>query len=186
MLRKLFLSAFVMFISGAAFSQDDSDHWQFSVTPYLWLPSIGGALNYQLPPGTGGNPTFDIGPTDWLSLIDAAALVGGNARKGKFSITADFIYLSLANEPDGRLVSVEGETPGPGPINIPVAADITLATETDFDALAWNLAFGYAVYQEDTSFVDLLIGARYIGFDMSTDWNLSAWWDRIAGRRWRH
>jgi hypothetical protein len=63
MLRKLFLSAFVMFISGAAFSQDDSDHWQFSVTPYLWLPSIGGALNYQLPPGTGGNPTFDIGPT---------------------------------------------------------------------------------------------------------------------------
>ena len=62
------LSLSCVAVSGAALAENTSDEWQFQITPYLWLPTIDGTLNFDLPPGGAGSPDIEVGPTDWLEL----------------------------------------------------------------------------------------------------------------------
>jgi len=159
--------------SGAAIAETSSDGWQFQLTPYLWLPTIDGTLNYDLPPGGGGSPDVEVGPTDWLELLNFGALIGGSARKGRFSMFTDFVYLSMTKNDDGRVVSVEGTVPG-NFMSIPVSADLNMNTRTDMDGLTWMLAAGYTVKETETSTVDVFAGARLFSVDFSTSWELTA------------
>jgi len=159
--------------SGAALAETSSDEWQFQITPYLWLPTIDGTLNYDLPPGGGGSPDISVGPTDWLELLNFGVLVAASARKGRFSMFTDVVYLSMTRNGDGRVVSVEGTVPG-GFTSIPVSADLTLNTRTDMDGLVWTLAAGYTVKETETSSVDIFAGARLFSVDFSTSWALTA------------
>jgi hypothetical protein len=160
--------------SGAAAAQDDSDGWQFSLTPYLWLPTIDGALKYS-PPSGGGSPTLEVGPTDWLDLLNIGALISGSARKGRYSISSDFVYLSLTSENDGRVISVEDNITVPGvPVPIPISASLNLNTRTDLDGLVWMIAAGYALQETETSSLDVFVGARYFSVDVTSSWDLTA------------
>ncbi len=160
-------------VSSAAHADTSSDEWRFKLTPYLWLPTIDGTLNYDLPPGGGGSPDISVGPIDWLELLNFGALIGGSARKGRFSMFTDVVYLSMTRNGDGRIVSVEGTVPG-NIISIPVSADLTLNTRTDMDGLVWTLAAGYTVKETETSSVDVFAGARLFSVDFSTSWTLTA------------
>ena len=164
----------VALVAAAPVCANDRD-WQFTLTPYLWLPTIDGNARYQAPPGGGGDPAFSVGPTDWLDLLNFGALVGGTARKGDFSITSNFVYLSMSSESDGRLLSVDGSITGPnGGVNIPVSADITASSETELKGLTWDLLFGYTIYRSGGSFADAFAGARYFGVELTTNWSLTA------------
>ena len=161
--------------SGAAVAQNDSDGWQFKLTPYLWLPTIDGTLNYPPPPGGGGSPNFEVGPTDWLDLLNVGALIGGSARKGRFSVFSDFVYLSLTSKNDGRVVSVDDNITAPGfPVPIPISASLNLNTRTDLDGLVWMITGGYSIEQTETSTMDVFAGVRYFGIDATSSWDLSA------------
>lgn len=149
-----------------------ADDWQFQVTPYLWLPTIGGSLVHDQPPG-GGAPEVDVGPTDWLELLNFAALVSGTARNGKFSIITDMVYLSLAKDSDGEVASVQGRGAS-GRISTPVSGSLNLDTESDLDGLTWTLAAGYTLGETETSLIDVFVGVRYFGVEVSSDWELSA------------
>ena len=154
--------------------EPDPDKWQFTLTPYLWLPTIGGDLRYELPPGSGGAPVFDVGPTDWLDLLNYALLVGGSAKKGRFSVMSDFVYLEMSNEPDTRLASVETSISGPGGrIEIPVGAEVTLDSETELTGYTWSIALGYELHGTERSVIDGFIGARYFDVDVETRWSLT-------------
>ena len=160
---------------GDAVAQDDSDGWQFSLTPYLWLPTIDGTLNYNPPPGGGSAPEIEVGPTDWLDLLNIGALISGSARKGRYSIASDFVYLSLTAKNDGRVLSVEDNITVPGvPIPIPISASLNLNTRTDMDGLVWTIAGGYALQETETSSLDVFAGARYFSVDVATSWDLTA------------
>lgn len=161
--------------SGVAVAESSSDEWQFRLTPYLWLPTIDGTLKYNLPPGGGGSPNVGVGPTDWLDLLNFGVLVSGSAKKGRFSIFSDFIYLSMTSKNDGRVVSVEDTVTVPGTrIPIPVSADLNLNTRTDLDSPVWMVAGGYTWKETETSSHDAFVGARYFGVDVSTSWDLTA------------
>ncbi len=161
--------------SGAALAEISSDEWQYRLTPYLWLPTIDGTLKYNLPPGSGGSPNVAVGPADWLDLLNFGALVGGSARKGRFSIFSDFVYLSMTSKNDGRVIFVEDTVTVPGTrIPIPISADLNLNTRTDLDGLVWIIAGGYALQETETSSLDVFAGARFFGVDVSTSWNLTA------------
>jgi hypothetical protein len=162
------------FVLGNAHAQAESDEWQYSVTPYLWLPTIDGTLNYGPPPAGGGGPDVEMGPTDWLDLLNFGALVSGSARKGRFTIFSDFVYLSLQSK-DGGVRSVDDTISVPGvPVPIPISATLNTSIKTDFDGLAWSIAAGYAVKETETSSMDVFAGVRYFGTDAKTSWNLSA------------
>ena len=129
--------------SGRAHAETSEDEWQFRLTPYIWLPTIAGTVNYSAPPGDGGGPNVDIGPVDWLELLNFGVLIGGSARKGRFLMFTDIVYLSMSSNSDGRIDVVDGTLPGPGgPISIPVDVDLNLNTMTDMDGLLWTIAAG--------------------------------------------
>ena len=153
----------------SAAADEDTDGWQFQLTPYLWLPTISGKLNHELPPGDGGAPKVDVGPTDWLELLNGVFLLQGEARKDRFFVFADVVYLGLESDKD-KILSV---SPGPGDV-IPVDVSLNLETKTDLDGFTMTLAGGYNVHKDDRSSVDLFAGARYFGMDTKTSWSLSA------------
>ena len=148
-----------------------SDAWQYTLTPYLWLPTIDGSVNYSLPPGGGGSPNVSVGPTDWLDLLNFAVLVSGSARKEDFVIFTDIVYLSMETK-DSSLTSVDD--PGPGVLPIPVDVTLSIGTKSELDGLAWTLAAGYRIDDTSTSTMDAFAGVRYFGIDVSTRWNLTA------------
>ncbi|MCH8137192.1 MAG: hypothetical protein IIB77_14550 [Proteobacteria bacterium] len=174
-MKTLVLTLLCLAISGTAVGETSADEWQFQLTPYIWLPTIDGTLNYGPPPGSGGSPDVEIGPTDWLELLNFGVLMSGSARKGRFSMFTDVLYLSMTKNGDGRVVSVDGTVSGPGgSVSIPVSADLTLNTRTDFDGLVWTFAAAYTVKQTDASSLDIFAGARLFSVDFSTRWDLTA------------
>ena len=88
-------AAMFAFANAHAQANANTNEWQYSLTPYLWLPVIDGALNYGPPPGGGGNPNVEVGPTDWLDLLNFAVLVSGSARKDDFVMFSDFVYFQV-------------------------------------------------------------------------------------------
>ena len=162
--------------SGVAFAQTKSDKWQFRLTPYpyVWLPVVDGIVNYNLSPG-GGGPDVRIGPTDLLDFLNFGGLVSGSAKKGRFAIFADFIYLGVRSRNSGRVVSVEDTVTVPGTrIRIPVSADLNLNTQTDLDGLVWMVAGGYTIKETDMTTLDVFAGLRFFSADVDSTWILSS------------
>ena len=159
-----------LFTTTANASQSD-DEWQFTATPYLWLPTIAGDLAFDVPPGGGGAPTFDVGPTDWLDLLNFALLLSGSAKKGQFSVYTDFVYLSLTGDNDGEARSIERNIGGD---RVPVTGKLTLDSQTDLDGVVWMLAGGYEFSGTEHSSHNIYAGFRVFHVEVETDWKLSA------------
>jgi hypothetical protein len=150
---------------GAA-AQATDDGWKFALTPYLWLPNINGTLKYNLPPGSGGSPEVEIGPNDYLTNLNAVLMLAGEARKGRWSLFTDFVYLDISAA-GSSVKSVDfGETS--------VTATLDAGTKTTLKGVAWTLGGGYAIVQTPGASLDLIGGVRYFGLDVTTDWNLTA------------
>ena len=160
--------------TGHAQSESGENDWQFRLTPYLWLPTIGGDVRYEAPGGGTGAPTVDVGPADWLDLLNYGLLIGGSAQKGRFSIFSDLVYLSMTSEDDDRVVAVEDTVTVPGTrIPVPVGADLNADTRSDLDGLLWTLTAGYVVSESESSTVTIFAGARYFDVDVTTRWDLT-------------
>jgi len=154
----------------SAAAEEDADGWQFRLTPYVWLPTLSGKLNYDLPTGGGdGAPRIDVGPTDWIDLLNGAFLLHGEARKERFFVFADVVYLGLESDND-RVIAVSA---GSGNL-IPIDASVNLDTKTDLDGFTMTLAGGFNLRGDETSSTDLFGGVRYFGMDTKTSWSLSA------------
>jgi hypothetical protein len=130
-------------------------------------------MNFTPPPGGGSAPNIEVGPTDWLDWLNIGVLVGGTARRGRFSIFTDVVYLSMTKNGDGRVVSVEGDLGG-NPISIPVGANLNLNTRSNLDGLAWTIATGYTIKETGKSSLDIFAGARLFDVDVSASWDLTA------------
>lgn len=168
------LALFWVVACSNALGQSAADEWQYSLTPYLWLPTIDGTLRYSVPPGGGGSPNVGVGPTDWLDLLNFALLISGSAKKGQYTIFSDFAYLSMSST-DGRVASVDDTISVPGvPVPIPISASLNVGTKTELDALVWMVAGGYSIMDTGTETMDVFAGVRYFGVDFSTRWDLTA------------
>jgi hypothetical protein len=74
-------------------AQTQGDNWNFSVMPYLWLPSIDMKLNYGPPPAGGASAKVESDPDSYLDSLDFAMMISGTARKGRWLVGSDLIYL---------------------------------------------------------------------------------------------
>ena len=147
-------------------AQQAPDHWTFAVTPYLWLPNVDGTLRYSPPAGGSGAPGVGVGPNDYLENLSAALMLSGEARRGKWSIVSDLIYLKFANEESSvRSVDFGGSV---------VASSLDVSTRSSLEGLAWMLAGGYSAVRTPQVTLDALGGLRYLGIEARTDWQLSA------------
>ncbi len=163
--------AAVLGIAGALLASDvraqaADDRWSFSLAPYLWLPNIHGTLRYGVRSGTTGSPEVSIGPDDYLKHLDLALLLAGEARKGRWSIVTDVVYLEFSSEQSAvKAVNFGGSL---------VSTTLNASTSSSLKGLAWTVAGGYAAVQTPQATLDVLGGFRYFGVKASTNWQLTA------------
>ena len=154
-----------------AVAQSGEDRWVFSLTPYLWLPSMEGSLRYGPPPTGGSAPNVSVDAEDILSSLDFAFMFTADARKGRWSILTDFMYVSLSS--DKAAVKSVDFNPGAGPVNFATGA-LTLGAEVEFKGTIWTLAGGYSLLHEPRVTLDLIGGFRYADLEATTNYQLSA------------
>jgi len=135
--------------------------WKYSITPYLWLPTIDGTLKYNIPPGAGGSPTVEVGPNDY----QFAMMISGDVRKDRWSAFTDLIYLNFSTAKSAvQSVDFGGSS---------VSSSANVATSTSVRGMIWTLGAGYALLPERPVTLDLFGGLRYAGLEASTDWQLA-------------
>jgi len=171
----------IFFMSHGAAAQPDDDKWQFSITPYFWLPtSVDGNLGFDIPPRAIAiaGPNVGIG-SDFLENIDFALMLSGEARKKKWSVFTDLIYLDLSVE-EATIKSVNFRGPGLIPRRPPVTvrAGLDAGSNASLEGFVWTLAGGYTLVKAKQGTLDLLGGFRYFGIEATVDWRLRA---TIAG-----
>ena len=95
----------------SAAAQTPGNQWTFSITPYLWLPNIDGTLKYSIPPGATGSPEVEVGPNDYLENLSFAMMISGEARKDRWSVFTDFIYLDFSRRGErGQINQFRGQS----------------------------------------------------------------------------
>lgn len=139
------------------------DAWTFRVTPYLWLPTLNTETSIDNQPTAESSVSV-------LDVLDFAALVAGEARKGRYTILGEFNYLDLSQD-----------SAGPGGLN---------SAETGLDGVLASIMGGYAFVSNDRLRVEGLAGARVWSLDASVDFaNLpkastsETWVDPVVGLR---
>jgi hypothetical protein len=146
------------------------------MTLYGWLPDVNGSLLYEVPPESGGDVGVDIGSI--LDNLQMTFMGTFEARKERFSVLADVIFLGLSNS---RQTSIDLG-------NTPVNADVNL--ESDY----WVVitAVGYTMVDTPQVSMDALGGLRYLSADISRRVdvlgerkfsNSESIWDGVVGLR---
>jgi hypothetical protein len=149
----------------SAAAQTPGSQWTFSITPYLWLPNVDGTLKYSIPPGAGGSPEVQVGPNSYLEALNMVMMISGEARKDRWSLFTDFIYLDFSNEKS----SVKSVDFGGNFVN----SGANVSTNSSLTGAAWMLGAGYAVLPGRPVDLDIFGGLRYFGLNASTDWQLA-------------
>lgn len=144
--------------------------WQFSIAPYVWAPSIDGALRYTLPQGTGGATQANVGIDSFniLEALNFAAMIGAEARNGRYSLLTDFIYLDLGNS-GSKVQSVDFVQVGRNP----VSSSLNAGTETSVRGSLFTLAGGYTLAEGGWGQMDAIGGARLFALTARTDVRLA-------------
>ena len=125
----LSLAVAASFLPGTVAAQE-SDSWEFRVTPYLWMLGMDGTTAVL-----GDDVPVDASFSDILDLLNIALSVNMELSKGKVFFVLDAMYAAL---------ETDFEAPGP------VAGDINI------DLIIADLAVGYKVNDN----FDLYAGAR--------------------------
>jgi hypothetical protein len=155
---------------GAA-AQPDAPPWEFSVMPYLWLPSVDGRISYGPPPPGGGSANINIDTATILDNLDFAFMINGQARKGRWLIATDVIYLDFGSIDS----SVRSATFDLGPRGrIDVDAGENSGTQSKLKGWLWTTVGGYAAVQDPRWNLDVLGGFRLLAVDAKTSWQLNA------------
>jgi len=158
------VTAMIFMTPAQAQSAAPADQWTFSITPYLWLPNVNGTLKYSIPPGAGGSPEVEAGPNDYLQNLQSVIMLSGEARRDRWSVFTDVIYMAFTDEESSvRSINFGGSL---------VSSSLNLATTSSFRGTAWTLGTGYAVQTGHDVTLDVFGGLRYFELDASTNWQL--------------
>ena len=170
-IRIIWLALLCSLAAPAVHAQAPADRWSFALTPYLWLPSMDGSLRYGPPPPGGAAPIATVDAETLLGALDAVFMGTAEARRGKWSIVTDFIYLSLSND-RGGIKSIDFN-PGSGPVNL-TNTSLNVNTDSKLTGRVWQLAGGYSAIYQPRHTMDIIAGVRYFDLTVSTNWQLSA------------
>lgn len=164
---------------GVAFAADSND-WDWSLTPYAWLPAIGANIHIDVPPiDTGGTKQF----SGWAPKLGFTIPLHLEGQGDDFGLLSDILYLPLSNDRDGHVFGTKStldagvfELAGvwsPGAARhegLEVIGGLRyLWASVDFELRPNNPELPSGKVSLDKSYADFLLGARYI-------WNLSDRW----------
>ena len=142
--------------------------WHYWVTPYLWLPGVNGEFRFDLAGGVIPLPpstSITTSPDSYLTDLQFAAMIAGEARKGNVSLYTDLMYIDFADLASHvTSVGVAGGGSAPG---------VSASLNNGLRGTIWTLLGGYTVARSNKGYLDLAGGVRYAGLDVSTDWSIA-------------
>lgn len=173
--RKCLLLSMLLMAAGSVSAQEKSaDQWQFDFQVYLWGATI---KNTTV---TGDSTVLNFGKI--VSNLDLVVMTTLGARKDKFSMLADVIYMDLS---DSQRESGEF-------LGYPVSAKF------DVGLSSWvlNLIGGYNLVDRGNNVFDIAAGARYLDLNLDTTLKVNdfkrkvsrddQFWDGVVGFKGRH
>jgi hypothetical protein len=121
--------------------------WDFNAAIYLWGAGIGGT--------TVTGDDIDVSFSDIIENLEMAFMGTLGARKDKWSLLADFIYLDVSAD-ESTTANLVGE---------PVTVDVEVGLKS------WIITAGggYSFMESDATRLDLFAGARYLWMDADLD-----------------
>jgi len=177
------ITVLILFMTHSAAAQSDDGEWRFSLTPYMWMPNIDGTLAFEDPSMGIGEPNVGVGPNDYLEKLDFAVMLSGEARKDRWSVFTDLIYLDFSSE-KSSVRSVDFPIPNPLSPRLPpveVGIGLNSGTTSSLKGTVWTLACGYGLAQGELATFDVFGGFRYFDLEASVDWALTAEIDNPNG-----
>jgi hypothetical protein len=140
------------------------------IAPYIWGPTIKLDTQFSIPTlrhGHGGGLVqngFQVGPSDYLSKLNSAAMVAFDVRQGNVDVFADGIYLNASTS-----ATVNSTITGPlGRRQFPVTVDANAHLSTAI----WTAAAGFTLAHSDNADVSLFMGVR--GFPINLNYDYTA------------
>jgi hypothetical protein len=112
------------------------DSWRFSFALPAWAFWLNGDMGLN-----GQTAHIDLGPDNIIPKIDMAADVRAEARKGRFSVMGEFLYMSLSD--------------GIGTNTVVKKLDVRV------DQAMADLGFGWRVIEGPRGYLDVTAGVRY-------------------------
>ena len=116
--------------------------WKFSGGLYAWAPDVKGE--------TALGTDIDVSLSDIVDNLDIALMGMLTARKNKFSLLVDVIYMDIEDDSDYLLLS--------GPLS---QSSLSL-TNVEMEAWVVTPAAAYTVFDSNLLQFDFLAGARYL------------------------
>lgn len=144
--------------------------WTFSITPYAWLPTVSTTYSYTGPRGASVTNTISAGIGDYISELNFALFLGGEARYDRFTIMTDLVYANASiTTKNSHFSSVNL---GLAPIDIP--RGLQVSTGTRLAATIWSVAGGYTLLQGDWGNLDAVVGIRTLFLGATSNYTLAA------------
>jgi len=168
------LTALLSLAATSVCAEKSADQWQFDATVYLW----GSTLKQHTPQG---DPVL-INFGTILKNLDFAAMATFGARKDRFSMLTDVIYMDLSKDQKH-----DGEFQG-----VPIEGKLTVGLKS------WvlNLIGGYNLVDSGKNMFDIAAGARYLDIEVPVTTKLNdlkikksesgSGWDGVIGLKGRH
>jgi hypothetical protein len=132
--------------NAATSSASIKDQWTYSITPYVWALGVRGSLSHN----SLSTGQIKLTPGDLLSDIKMAAMIVAEARSNKFGVYLDAMYGDLGKNTSTVI--------GRADLNANTTSKLSMVT----------LAPSFNLYASKSSYVDGLIGARYLWLNAST------------------
>ena len=121
----------------------ESDDWQFRWSVYAPVVSLDGTTSV----GPNVLPV-DVGFSDIAESLDGGFVSALEARKGRWSLTGDFIWLKLSTSTLPNRITHIGSR---------------------LEQYVMNASVGFEVYEDAKWTVDALVGAAYTGLKIDSD-----------------
>jgi len=140
-------------------SASETESWQFGVSIYGWFPDIAGETSFMQP---GGSSEFEISIDDILDNLEFTLMGTFDARKGRWGILTDVIYMDVGGSKTGTREATIGG------IQLPVNA--TANVDIDLESWIWTLTGYYRALDQPGMTLDVVAGARYLDVEQKVNW----------------
>lgn len=142
------------------------DKWEFEVVPYLWMAAMKGDVTIK-----GVEANVDMSFSDIWNDLTFGAMLKIEARKGRWGIFLDTVYMNLEDD-------IQGKRTFTGPLGQRTSE---ILADADISMKQWVLEFGgfYELVKtpvgqdkDKMMYLDLLVGGRYWYLSTDVDVNL--------------
>lgn len=160
-MKKLAVVLALLGVLAASAARAGNDTWQFTFTPYLWLPYVDADVGFETT-GSGGSA---IEMTNLLEHLRAALFLNTTATKGNWGLSFDLVYCDFSKS-SSQVTNVD--VPGEGPV-----APVNAGTTTGLTGSMLSLLGSHVLRRSPKSNLDLLAGVRYTHIATTLDWSFA-------------